>query len=299
MDTSALQAFLAVADTGSFSLAASRLHLTQPAVSKRLAALEQKLGTRLFDRIGRSVTLTEAGRRLMPRARGILHEIAEASRELRDQGGRISGRLALGTSHHIGLHRLPPLLEEFAHRHPGVRLEIEFLDSEKAHDAVQQGTLELAVITLAPQGSAPRLHSRLIWDDPLSVMVSRSHALANRAVVDAATLATFPAVLPGTGTYTGQILQALFAREGHRLQVAMSTNYLETLRMLVAIGLGWSVLPDTMLTPELVRIQIANAPLARSLGCVWHRERSLSNAARAFIGLLEEQAVQPSSKRSQ
>jgi DNA-binding transcriptional LysR family regulator len=291
MDTESLKAFIAVAQTRSFSQAAQQLHLTQPAVSKRVAGLESQLGARLFDRIGRTVGLTEAGQRLLPRARGILHEIAETARELRDQGGAISGRLALGTSHHVGLHRLPPLLREFARHHPAVTLEIEFMDSEKAHEAVQQGSLELAVITLAPAGSAPRLHSRRVWHDPLSVMVARDHPLAGHARVDTATLARHPAVLPGGGTYTGQILQALFATRGERLRIAMSSNYLETLRMLVAIGLGWSVLPDTMLTPELVRIELEGARLARELGYVWHRERTLSNAARAFVALLDEHAA--------
>jgi DNA-binding transcriptional LysR family regulator len=299
MESQALKAFIAVADAESFSLAAARLHLTQPAVSKRVAGLEAQLGTRLFDRIGRHVGLTEAGARLLPRARGILHEMAEAERELRDQGGAVSGRLALGTSHHVGLHRLPPLLREFALRHPAVTLEIEFMDSEKAHEAVQQGTLELAVITLDPAGSAPRLHTRCVWDDPLSVMVARDHALAGLGTVDTATLARHPAVLPGPGTYTGQILQALFSARGERLQIGMSTNYLETLRMLVAIGLGWSVLPDTMQTHELVRLELDGPRLARQLGYVWHRERTLSNAARAFVALLEETAQRPSSSARQ
>ena len=298
MDTHSLQAFLEVADAGSFSLAATRLHLTQPAVSKRVAALEQQLGARLFDRIGRHITLTEAGQRLLPRARAILHEIAETARELRDRDGAVSGRLALGTSHHIGLHRMPPVLRDYARAHPGVSLEIEFMDSEKAHEAVLAGTLELAVITLAPRAS-PRLHSRVVWHDPLSVLVARDHPLAAHERVDAGTLAQYPAVLPGAGTYTGQILQELFAARGTRLMVGMSTNYLETLRMLVAIGLGWSVLPDTMATEELARLELEGAQLSRSLGYVWHRERTLSNAARAFIAILDEHADQSSSRPRQ
>jgi DNA-binding transcriptional LysR family regulator len=293
MDLQGLRAFVEIADTASFSLAAERLHLTQPAVSKRLAALEQQLGRRLFDRIGRRVELTEAGRQLLPRARHILREVADSERALRDLEGEVRGRLAIGTSHHIGLHRLPPVLRDFARRHPAVALEIEFMDSEKAHEAVQQGTLELAVITLAPPGSAPRLESRQVWADPLSVMVARDHPLAGVTTLDIHTLARHPAVLPGAGTYTGRILQALFAAHGAALSVSMSTNYLETLRMLAAIGLGWSVLPDTMLTPELVRLPLAGAPMERQLGYVFHRERTLSNAARALLAMLDACADVP------
>jgi DNA-binding transcriptional LysR family regulator len=290
MDTQLLSAFLAVAETASFSLAAERLHLTQPAISKRIALLEEQLGARVFDRIGRHVTLTEGGRRLLPRAQRILREIEDTERAIRDLSGSVSGPLAIATSHHIGLHRLPPVLREFSRRHPSVRLEIDFMDSEKAHDAVAQGSTELAVITLAPGGSAPRLEAREVWPDPLSVMVARDHPLASRGSVSILELAAHPAVLPGPGTYTGQILQQLFAASGVRLEVGMSTNYLETLRMLAAIGLGWTVLPDSMRTEELVALELAGVRLARSLGYVFHRDRTLSNAARAFIALLEPAA---------
>ena len=104
MDTHALLAFIAVAETGSFSLAAERLNLTQPAVSKRVAALERHLGARLFDRIGRRVDTTEAGQALLPRAGKILREIAETERSLRDLDGSVGGRLAIGTSHHVYHH---------------------------------------------------------------------------------------------------------------------------------------------------------------------------------------------------
>lgn len=293
MDTHALLAFVAVADTGSFSHAAERLKLTQPAVSKRIAALESSLGTRLFDRIGRSVSPTEAGRTLLPRAKQILGELADAVRCLNDIGGTISGKLVIGTSHHVGLHRLPPVLRAFARSHPGVELEIRFMDSERAHEAVAAGQLELAVVTLDPQGNDSRLRATRVWDDPLSVMVARDHPLAGHGTVDVATLSAWPAVLPGPGTYTGQILQSLFSARGARLQTGMSTNYLETLRMLAAIGLGWSVLPDTMLTPELVRLDLVGASMRRELGYVVHRGRSQGNAARALVTLLDAEAPQP------
>ena len=291
MDTDLLRAFLAVAGNESFSLAAERLHLTQPAVSKRVAALEARLGVRLFDRIGRRVSLTEGGRRLLPRAQRIVRELEDTERAIRDLSGAVSGPLVIATSHHIGLHRLPPVLRAFSQRYPSVRLAIEFMDSEKAHDAVAQGDYELAVITLAPDGSTPRLESQPVWPDPLSVMVAREHPLAARRRTRVAELGGYPAVLPGTGTYTGQILRQLFDAAGVALETGMSTNYLETLRMLATIGLGWTVLPDSMLTEELVALELPGVQLARQLGYVFHRERTLSNAARAMIELLERETA--------
>jgi DNA-binding transcriptional LysR family regulator len=291
MDTLLLKAFVSVAEASSFSSAAERLHVSQPAVSKRIALLEQQLGSRLFDRIGRRVSLTQSGVVLLPRARRILADITDTERAIHDLAGSVSGRLTVATSHHIGLHRLPPVLREYTHRFPAVSLEMDFMDSEKAHDAVAQGDMELGIITLAPEGSAPQLRSREVWPDPLAVMVARDHPLASASRVSIVELGRHPAVLPGTSTYTGQILAELFLRSGVPLQISMSTNYLETLRMLAAIGLGWSVLPASMLTPELVVLELSEARMQRSLGYVYHRERSISNAARAFIELLDREAA--------
>ena len=130
MDIGALQAFLAVAESGSFSHAADRVFLTQPAVSKRIAALEHELGTRLFDRIGRRIHLTETGRALLTRARTIIHELDDAKRSIANLAGRVSGELSMATSHHIGLHRLPPGLKAFHTTYPQVHLDLRFMDSE-------------------------------------------------------------------------------------------------------------------------------------------------------------------------
>jgi len=139
MNIASLKAFLAVADAASFSLAAERLFLTQPAISKRIAALESELDARLFDRIGRTVSLTEAGRALQPRARTILVDVEDSVRAITNLSGEVHGTLRFATSHHIGLHRLPPALKSFTRQYPDVRLDIQFMDSEAACLAVEHG----------------------------------------------------------------------------------------------------------------------------------------------------------------
>ena len=177
MDLATLNAFIAVAELGSFSEAAERLHLTQPAVSKRIASLEQQLNVRLFDRLGREVSLTEAGRALLPRAYQILNVLDDTRRALTNLNGEISGRLTLATSHHIGLHRLPPLLRAFTRAYPRVALDIQFLDSEVAYEEVLHGRAELAVITLAPETREP-VHAVKVWGDPLDFVAAPEHPLA-------------------------------------------------------------------------------------------------------------------------
>ena len=285
MDTQLLQAFAAVAENGSFSGAAEALHLTQPAVSKRIAALESQLDCSLFDRIGRQIALTEAGRALLPHAQSVLQELRAAKRHIQDLRGGVTGLLTMGISHHMGLHRLPDVLEKFTEQYPEVRLDIDFLDSEEAYERVLLGEVELGVITLAPE-EKPSLQQIAVWRDELVVALAASHPLAGQTRVSAKALSEYRAILPGLNTYTGRIIKAMFEAQKLPLDVSMSTNYLETIKVMVSIGLGWSVLPKTLIDASLCALQLSGQKLSRNLGVVMHRERSLSNAAGAFLQLL-------------
>ena len=289
MDIASLKAFVAVADSGSFSLAAEHLFVTQPAVSKRISALEAELDTRLFDRIGRSVALTQAGQTLLPRARHILLELEDSVRTLSNLSGTVQGTLRFATSHHIGLHRLPPVLKQFVRRYPQVRLDIRFMDSEEACHAVELGELELAVITLPPAAS-PVLQIDTVWNDPLTLVVAPDHPLASKARPGLADLAAHPAILPSPNTYTRQIAEQTFERLDLHLDVALSINYLETIKMLVSVGIGWGLLPVTMLDRQIRAIPMKSLALQRRLGTVFHRERTLSNAADALCRMLARAA---------
>jgi DNA-binding transcriptional LysR family regulator len=282
MDITSLKAFVAVTETGSFSGAAARLFLTQPAVSKRIASLERELKTPLFDRIGHRITLTEAGNTLLVKARHILDEIEESRRLVANLSEVISGPLQLATSHHIGLHRLPPVLREYSRRYPGVELDIRFMDSEAACTTVAAGALELAVVTL-PESEAPPLIRIPVWDDPMHIAVGSEHPLAKARPDSLSPLAEYPVILPEANTFTRQLIERRFGEAGLSLRIALETNYLETIRMMVSIGLGWSVLPETLLDHELIRLEIPGFNLRRTLGVVRHRDKTMSNAGKAFI----------------
>jgi DNA-binding transcriptional LysR family regulator len=285
MELNTLRAFVQVAHDGSFSLAAEHLYLTQPAISKRIAALEGELDTRLFDRMGRQVYLTEAGRHLLPRAEHIIDQLTDIRRELANLTGRITGSLAIATSHHIGLHRLPAVLRSYSDTNPQVELDIRFMESEKACQAVEQGELELAVVTL-PLNPVDALQSRTIWHDPLAVVVGLDHPLAEEQTVSLQELLDHPAVLPTRGTYTRTLIEQRIGQYQLHVNCTLSTDYLETLKMMTTIGLGWSLLPEILLDNDLVPLQVAELKLSRSLGIVTHRKRTLSNAARAMRELL-------------
>ena len=287
MDIASLRAFIAVADTGSFSHAARQLCLTQPAVSKRIITLENQVGVRLFDRIGRRVTLTEMGQTLQPRAHHILNEVADIFRTIANLNDTVTGRLGIGTSHHIGLHRLPPILRTFTTNYPDVELDLRFMDSEKACKAVEHGDLELGIVTLPP-APPPTLHITPIWNDPLEIVVSPEHPLTAKKSHMLADLANHTAILPARDTYTREVLEQAIMASGINLHVRLSTNYLETIKMMVSVGLGWSILPKTMADKEICVLSIDGIQLQRTLGIVHHTARTQSNAAKALIAQLAE-----------
>ncbi len=285
LETSALQAFLSVAKNLSFSQAADELHLTQPAVSKRIAALERQLSATLFDRIGRQVQLTETGKRLLPQARQILMDLEEMRRSADEAGQPIAGQLTLGTSHHIGLHRLPPVLRRFIHLYPEVHLDLHFMDSEQVYRGVIQGELEIGMATLPP-GPTHEPGQISVWHDELCIAVNHEHPLAGRQEIDLQELQSYPAILPAPNTFTHQIIERLFEDRQLHIRLAMTTNYLETLHMMVEVGLGWSVLPVSMTGQGVTPLFIRGHSLSRQLGALYHPRRVLSRAAQALLLIL-------------
>ena len=284
MDIANLKAFVSIAKTGSFSLSSGELFITQPAISKRIAALEAELNMPLFDRIGRKVRLTEAGKTLQQHAQIILKEIDNARQSIANLSTATQGKLKIATSHHIGLHRLPSVLTHYVANYPDVDLAIDFMDSEDACKLVEQGEIELAIVTL-PLTKIPNLKQELIWDDPLSFVVNKKHELGKQKT-NLKKLTRYPAVLPSHGTFTREIIQSLFAQKDLELNIKMSTNYLETIKMLIQVGLGWGVLPTSMVDSKLQVLKAPATTLTRKLGIVWHAKHSLSNPAQALINYL-------------
>lgn len=295
MDLDNLKAFISVARRHSFSLAADDLFITQPAVSKRVASLETQIGVSLFDRIGKNIQLTQAGRILLPRAEQIVRQLEEARQVITDLSGEIRGELRVATSHHLGLHKLPPVLRAFASSYPEVNLKFEFLDSEIALERVQRGLCELAVVTLAPE-PVEQLEFEMLWQDHLRFVTSLESELPDNT--NLITLSESPAILPDLSTYTGRLVKRCFDERHLPLSINMTTNYLETIKMMVSVGLGWSVLPESMLDDNIRALRLGGAALTRDLGVAKHHKRQLSNAAQAFYEVLRANRALPAIPRS-
>ncbi len=285
MDHHSLEAFLAVAETGSFSRAADRLFLTQPAVSKRIANLEDSLGTKLFDRIGREVYLTESGKLLVERAGRILEDIRDARLAVTQSAMSQVTQISVASSHHIGLHYLGPILRQLAERYPDAHLDLQFLESEQTIEAILKRDLELAFITL-PDNLHRDLTKERLWTDPLEFVVAPDHPLADKTgAVRLNELVHFRAILPEENTTTFRLVQQTFQRHHLPLNRRLSVNYLETIRALVASGLGWSVLPSRLVDESVRVLKVEKVKLERHLGVILHAKRTPSRGALELLDI--------------
>ncbi len=287
MQINQINAFLAVAELESFSLAAERLHITQPAVSKRIRQLEISVGTALFDRISKRSILTPDGKTFRPHAERILQELKSYRFSLSRQQDSPSGSLSFATSHHIGLHRLPGTLRDFKIRYPQVDLDLHFMDSEDACIAIANNDLELAIVTL-PELADEKLECEPVWIDQLVVVTATDHPLAGQQDIDPVDLLAHAAILPSIGTFTRKIINSLFVTDKDNLKIILETNYLETIKVMVSANLGWSILPRSMVDASLSGHRLRGLDVQRPLGIVTRKKRTLSLSSSAMIELLRQ-----------
>ena len=274
-----------VAETGSFSRAAEKLFITQPAISKRISTLEFSLDCLLFDRLGKNIQLTQAGEALIPSYQKILAELDESERIISVLRSSVSGHLKFGTSHHIGLHRLPPVLRKYTHRYPDVELDIQFMDSEQAAALILKGDIELALITLPDTIKKP-LTTIPVWSDPMQCVVAKDHVLAKLKTVTRKQLAEHGVLIQSHSTHTRNIIDVALKLPSD-IKIIMESNYLETIKAMIQNDLGWGVLPESMIDNSLHRLKIKGVRMERHLGVLLHASRTLSSPAKALLKVLK------------
>src|SRR5690606_14314531 len=146
-------------------------------------------------------------------------------------------------------------LREYTRRYPEVKLDLHFLDSEQAYEEVLHSRFDVAVITLSPEEDR-RLSAATIWTDHFRFVAAPAHPLVGKADLSLADLAPYQAIMPDTNTYTTRLFKELFDREQQSLEITMVTNHLDTIKMMLTLGLGWGVLPETMIDTELCVLEV-------------------------------------------
>ncbi|RMF15160.1 MAG: LysR family transcriptional regulator [Gammaproteobacteria bacterium] len=255
-------------------------------MSKRIQALEEALGTPLLERLPRRIELTEAGRVLHARCRHILREVENTTLAIRNLSQHVQGILKLATSHHIGIHYLPGVIRDLHSAFPDIRFDLHFMTSEQSAQAVLAGEVELALCTL-PAEVRPPLEASLIWDEKLVFVAGREHPLHEVEGLSLSHLVGQPNILPSRETYTFQRVAECFEAQGLTLSPGTPANFIETIRALVEVNLGWSVLPAFMAKENIQQLPLKEGAISRPLGVLMDARRTRSSVARAFLEALQ------------
>lgn len=282
MNLAALKAFVAAAHSQSFSRAAEALFLTQPGLSKRIVGLENALNTKLFERLGSGVVLTEAGQTFLPYAERVCDTLNDAKSALLNLEAEVNGRLRFGTTQHIALYHLQEVLEHFMQSFPEVDMNVAFIDSQQAEQLLLDDTLELAYIT-QPLEKNPNIEYRRVSHERLCFVVNKAHPLAQRGAVQLNDLSKYRAIVPAESAFTRQYLDKLFQEQGVTLNAWTPSDFLEIMRLFAATGAGWSVLPENMLDERFAILPLARFEISRPLVMAWRKHQPLSLPAEVFL----------------
>ena len=292
MDTNSIQAFIAVAETMSVTKASKKLFITQPAVSRRIAHLEERLGVSLFDRVSKKMFLTLPGQKLLPRCIQIMQDIEFASREASRMGNKVMGHLVVGMSHHVSLYRAPENLKRYQDLYPDVELDLNFLTSEDAIEKVQSGDLELALVTL-PAKPITNLEYIAIWRDELYIAIPNTSEYQNASLQE---LAQKPVILPHINSTTRKNIDRVFSDLKLNFNHITETSNFEVIGKMIETGLGWSVMPAHMMNINIVPAFADAFVATRTQGIVRHSQRQLSLASEALLTLMVDQLSNPLKK---
>lgn len=290
LDSRQLRAFSILARTGSFTATAQELHLSQSAISHAMKALEQEIGCRLLDRMGKAVVLNQAGEQLLVHVEKVLQEMDTARAELGRLGKWGSSRLRIGASTTACQHVLPAVLREFKESFPQCAISIEPGDTPEMIDALRAHRIDLAV-NLEPRREEP-LEFRPLFADELVFITSPLHPWAQAGKVVRDEIPRQHYILYGKGSYTFQMIERYFREEQIVLHSLLDLGNMEAIKELVKLGLGVSILAPWTARKELgekslVALPLGRRKLKRRWGVLHWRGRRLSLAEETFVGLCE------------
>ena len=290
LDSRQLRAFTVLARTGSFTRTAQELHLTQSAISYAMKALEEEIGCRLLDRVGKSVVLTQAGEQLLARAEKILDEMNAARLELSHLGKWGSSRLRIGASTTACQYVLPAVLREFKESFPRCAISIEPGDTPEAIASLRAHRIDLAV-NLEPRRE-DALEFRPLFTDELLFALSPIHPWARTGRVPRDDIARQHYILYGKASYTFQMIEEYFREEKIVLHSLLDLGNMEAIKELVMLGLGISILAPWTAKKEieagsLVTLPLGRRKLKRRWGVLHWKNQRLNLAQETFIRLCE------------
>lgn len=282
-----LRIFVAVAEREHIRRAAEALHLTQSAVSAAVRAIEERHGVALFHRVGRRIELTEAGRLFRGEAAAVLARVRAAEQLLDDLGALVRGTLPVAASQTVSNYWLPQRLVRFRADHPGIATVLHVGNTAEVVGRVLDGSADLGIVE--GEVDAPALAGRAVAHDRMVIVVAPEHPWARTPPTDAAELAEADWVLREPGSGTRSVFEAALLRQGIAIPAARVVLELpsnEAVRTAVAAGGGATAISEHVVESLVASGRLAVVDLAlppRRFVALWHKERHLGAAARAFL----------------
>ncbi len=292
MELRDLKTFSAVAGVLSFNKAAQTLNAAQSTISARIAALEEELGVRLFDRLGRKVVLTEAGLRLSGFARKML-DLEEEARAWVAGASEIGGSLTVRIPESLCVHRMDAVIRRFRERFPLVRLNLITCALDGLESDLRQGVTDLAFV-YTDSISAADLRVELLGVEPLVLAAAPGHSLAGLPKVDLEAFQGVPLLLAKGDCSYRRMFERLLAEHHVEPGTGMEFSSLEALKRCLSRGLGVTILPAIAVKEEATRGSIAILPwtddaLETGILMIWHREKWISPVLKTFMDLMREE----------
>jgi LysR family transcriptional regulator, transcription activator of glutamate synthase operon len=291
MELRQLRYLVALADEQHFTRAAAREHIAQPALSQQIRRLEQEVGLALVERTTRKVTVTEAGKTLVARARRILSEVDAANAEMQALAGVRAGHVSVGTMHTMGPVDVSHALAVFHERHPSVELTVREQSSEELAEMLRDDVLDLAFLSVTERIETQGLVLRQLVSEDLVVVLPSDHPLATRRRLRMAELADEQFVSYREGARLRELLIYAAHRAGFEPQIKLESNESERIRRLVARGMGVAILPQSDADRSAGHLAVAaliEPSLRRDITLACREGRRLSPAAAEFLDLSKD-----------
>ncbi|AYR24568.1 LysR family transcriptional regulator [Herbaspirillum rubrisubalbicans] len=291
IDILGVQAFVAIADQGSFQGAAGALHVTQTAVTLRLRKLEDFLGVTLIERTTRSIALTAIGQDFLPQARRLLAELAEALVEIRETGIARRGDVSIACVPTVGVQYLPRIMQAYSARYPHNRIKILDHASSAVAEAVLRREVEFG-INIAREHH-PELVSMALTEDRYVLICHKDHPLARRRRIAWMQLQSYPLIFAGEVSGNRALLDPALKANGFVLRSFYEVQRSSTAVGLVAQGVGVAVVPKLAVQegayPNVRMIELVDPVVSRTLVLITRKAAHLSPAAQALYDMIREQ----------
>lgn len=299
MDFEKLKTFLQVCQQGSFSRAAEKLRVTQPAISAQIRSLEKEVGATLFDRKSGKVSTTAAGRVFEPFAEHCLQCYSHIVMTVADLHRSPRGAISISANETTCLYVFPKIFSQFKKECPRVGLGIVRAERARTLEAVLKRQVDFGVISLPLKD--PRIKANLVHKDEVVLVVQPAHPLAQKKTIKVDDLAPYPLLLPKQGRQREQI-DGIFRMYDFQPKLAMEVDSGELLKRLISAGLGIGFLPrinvaEDEAAKQLATVRLEGVRLARDLALIYHKENVLTRAAQTFLDIATEGQRAPVEER--